>query len=161
MKRLLIPLISLSLLTPVALFAAQTQENVAIQARINAMLSAASNGRPEVYLPADRYNTDVQTVMQLNGITREEAIARIARALIAQNGYMPKPPIAQGYGAVYNPAPHAFQQALSQMFYAGVNKTNNQPVFTVDKRTELRDSFWYCPTGQTYVYTADRSYCEL
>lgn len=148
---------SASLVSPVF---AMTGDNADIQVRLNAMLDAVANGHSSVSLAADRYNSDVESVMHLNGITREQAVARIARALIAQNGYMPKPPIANGYGAAYDPAPHAFRQAASRMYYAGINSLNGQPVFTVEQRDPLLDSFWYCAPGLTYVYGVDKSVCK-
>lgn len=155
------------LLTAVTLFALSlglaaptlaATDNDLIQARVKAMQDAASNHHPEVYLQADRYNTDVQSVMDLNGITREAAIARIARALIAQNGFMPKPPIPADYHPSYNPAPHAFQQ-FGQSFYAGID-ANGAHVFTPEQRSELLDSFWYCSPGLTYTYQGSVSVCK-
>lgn len=163
MKNLLITALSISLLLPLTaplMAQAASVEDQAIQTRINAMLKAVANGNPEVYLAADRYNTDLEFVMKVNGITREQAIARMARALIAQNGYSPKPDIAQGYGAAYDPAPHAYRQAASRMYYAGVNLETNQPVFLPEQRTEMGDNFWYCNPGLKYVYTAEESKCQ-
>lgn len=151
-------LVLFSVVLPVS--ASTVSENVEIQARIDKMQAAASNHSPEVYTAADRYNTNVQEVMRLNGITREAAIARIARALIAQKGNMPKPPVLSGYGIAYDSAPHALRSAYSRMFYAGINLLTNQPTFTVEQRHVLLDSFWYCSAGQEYVYSEAKSYCK-
>lgn len=159
---------AITLLMSVALFAgsvvpalaASPSENQLIQARIDAMLYAVENHHPEVSLAADRYNTDLEFVMKANGISREDAIARMARALIAQNGRMPAPPIQQGYGAAYDPAPHAFRQATSRGFYAGVKEDGSTHVFLPEQRAVLLDSFWYCQKGLVYTYTADKSFCK-
>jgi hypothetical protein len=157
----------LSLILSVAVFAgasapalAGSPEDPAIQARINQMLAAVANGHQEVNLPADRYNTNLAEVMKWNNETREQAIDRMARALISVSGNVPKPQIPQGYGAAYDPAPHAFRQATSRSFYAGMNVETNQPVFVPEQRDVLLDSFWYCAPGLTYVYKGDVSVCE-
>ena len=161
MKKLYALLASVVLLSgsAVPVLAANSGDNVDIQARMDAMMTAVNNGRLEVSTQADRYNADVNMVMHLNGITRTEAIARIARALLAQNGFMPAPPIAKGYGVAYDPAPHAFRQALSRAFYAGIDK-DGRLQFSDEQRQPLLDSFWYCKPGLTFSYDGLTSSCR-
>ena len=161
MKKLISLVLSLAVFAGASAPAlAGTPEDPAIQARIDQMLRAVANGTQEVNLPADRYNTDLAFVMKVNGISREAAIDRMARALISVSGNVPKPPLPQGYGIAYDPAPHAFRQAASRTFYAGMNLETNQPVFLAEQRHALLDSFWYCSPGLTYVYGPEASKCQ-
>lgn len=162
MKKLLVAvsLLATVLGTAPVVSAATASENQLIQARIDAMLYAVENHHPEVSLAADRYNTDLAFVMSANGISREDAIARMARALIAQNGRMPAPPVPSNVGAAYDPAPHAFRQAQARTFYAGVDPVTGTHVFTVEQRATLLDSFWYCAKGLTYTYGPAASACK-
>lgn len=163
MKNLSIAALSLLLIIPLfgpTMASAASEDNQAIQTRINAMLAAVANGTPKVWLQADNYNTNLELVMKWNGDTREQAIARMARALISVSGNVPKPAIPQGYGAAYDPAPHAYRQAASRNFYAGMNVVTNQPVFLPEQRTQMGDNFWYCPEGQMYVYETKASKCQ-
>lgn len=140
--------------------ASSSPDNGAIQTRLDQMLAAVNARQTEqVSLYADRFAKDVATVMRLNGITRESAIARVARALISQTGNVPRPLVLVGYGAAYDPATHAFRQANARTFYAGVDDKGNHQ-FEIAQRQELRDDFWYCAKGYTYSWTVDSSSCK-
>ncbi len=139
---------------------AMSVDNVEIQARLSAMQQAVNARQPQVFLQADRYNSDVAEVMHLNGISRPEAVERIARSFMSQTNNVPKALIPQGYGQAYDPSTHTYRQAMSRAHYAGMNVTTNQPVFTEEKRAILGDNFWYCSLDKTFVYTAQVSICQ-
>lgn len=159
MKKLLVSLMLSAFVATPALAAAPSGDNIEIQARINSMLAAVNSGTVQVSVQADRYNSSVADVMHLNGISRTDAIARIARATIAQNGFMPAPPIPKHSGAAYDPAPHAFRDAYSRYFYAGVD-AKGEVQFTATQRDQMGDNFWYCSNGQRYFYGEAASTCK-
>lgn len=159
MKKILLSLFAVGLLVS-SPASAMSADDAAIQARISAMQQAVNSRQPQVWLQADQYNKDVEMVMKLNGIGRDEAIERISRSLMSQTNNVPKALIPQGYGQAYDPSTHTYRQAMSRSHYAGMNVTTNQPVFTAEKRATLGDNFWYCSLDKVFTYTAETSICK-
>lgn len=156
MKKLYTAIMLLVLLSaPLATFAADP----AIQPRLDAMLKAINAGQVWVSIPADRYGSDVESVMSMNGISRVEAIEHIAHSFVSQSAAVPAPQIPKTYQPAYDPGTHQFRQATNRAFYAGVNAKGDH-VFTQEKRADMGDNFWYCQKGLTFSYGDAASSCK-
>lgn len=132
-----------------------TMSQAEIEARVAEMLEqAATRQNMAVNVYSLKYEAQIQEVMKLNGISREEAIKRIERS----TAVVPKPLI--GVFASYNPAENAFQQPLPKNFYAGFDKERNVEVFTIEKRLEVNPNYWYCMPGVRLIYSPEVSTCE-
>lgn len=133
-----------------------------IQSRVAQIQANVTSFQTQVaaYKSETRYESDLQWVMKANGITRAEAILRKDRAHFSQSGLLGKSPLSPFERFVFNPATGAWGTIGASAFYAGWNQLTGTHVLTTVKRAEVRaDNFWYCPTGQTYVYTDTVSTC--
>lgn len=104
-----------------------------------------------------RTEAQIEDVMKMNGISREDAIKRIDRSNFSQSGKMAKPIIK--IFAAYDPSENAFRQPLQRNFYAGFDLVSEHEIFTFDKKLEVGDNYWYCGEGIVLVYSPNGSTC--
>lgn len=159
MKKLIALLSVVAFLSSAVPSFAATSDDILLQNRLNQLTMATFNN-PAVHLSVNHTMYVTENVMADNKLSHDQAIERIARALMSLAGLVPHPRADIWGVAAYDPHFNAFVNPLTGYYFAGVNPKSGTPQFTVEKRAEVGDNFWYCPSNQTYTYFTDHSECK-